>query len=164
MTIPPCGLLPLISPDCVALILGSYPSLLSLQAGEYYANPRNMFWMIMESVLGIPHHLPYKERISLLLNHKIGLWDVYASCMRKNSADARIHHPIPNDLKTLISHHPFIQVIFLNGREAEKGFKKFFPDARIPTRYLPSTSPAYAIRLEEKTEMWKEVTRIVKRL
>jgi len=152
-----CGLLPLLSPDCTVLILGSYPSVLSIKAGEYYANPRNMFWTIMEKILSIPQTLSYEERVSHLLAHNVGLWDVYASCSRENSADAEIKNPVPNDIQTLIEDYPDLQVIFLNGREAEKGFKKFYPDVSIETKYLPSSSPAHAVRLEIKIEKWREI-------
>ncbi|KAF5085999.1 hypothetical protein DSECCO2_62090 [anaerobic digester metagenome] len=155
-----CGLSPLISPGCRILILGSYPSVLSLKAGEYYANPRNMFWNIIESIFSIPLTLPYKERTSLILARNVGLWDVYCSCDRERSADIRIKNPEPNDIRWIISQYPTIEVIFLNGREAEKGFKKFFPDISIATRYLPSSSPAHAVRLSEKIEKWKVINEI----
>jgi len=63
------------------LILGSFPSPLSLEAGEYYANPRNQFWNIMEVHLGISKGLPYTEKLAGLKNRNIGLWDVIFSGM-----------------------------------------------------------------------------------
>ena len=156
-----CGLSPLLSSDCRVLILGSYPSVLSIKAGEYYAHPRNMFWKIMEIILNIPHNQTYTTRISLLLNHGIGLWDVYAACSREKSADAHIKDPVPNELKTLILNHQDIRIIFLNGRAAEKGFRKFFPDISLQTIYLPSSSPAHAVHLEEKIKRWREITRFL---
>ena len=117
-----------------------------------------MFWTIMRAILSIPQTHSYGERISYLLAHKVGLWDIYASCSRENSADAKIKNPVPNDIQTLIEEHPDLHVIFLNGREAEKGFKKFFPDIPIESKYLPSSSPAHAVRLEEKIETWREIT------
>lgn len=151
------GLLPLISPASRVLILGSYPSIISLKTGQYYANPRNMFWDIMEEILGVSKNLLYKDRITSLMEKKIGLWDVYATCKRPTSSDAKITEPEPNDIRDMLFSHPQIKIIFLNGREAEKGFLRFFPDIQIPTRYLPSSSPAHAIPLEEKVIRWMEI-------
>lgn len=151
------GLSPLISPDCRILILGSYPSIISIKTGQYYANPRNMFWDIMEDILGISKSLSYKDRISSLMEKKIGLWDVYATCNRPTSSDAKITEPVPNDIKGLLASHHHIKTIFLNGREAEKGFIRFFPDIPIPRQYLPSSSPAHAIPLEEKVKRWMDI-------
>lgn len=148
------GLSPLVSPSCKVLILGSYPSLLSLQAGEYYANPRNGFWKIMSATFGFMNDLSYLQRVSLLTTQGIGLWDVFASCVRKKSADATITGEIPNDIPGLLSEYPKILAIGLNGRAAEKGFRNNFSSLSIPTFYLPSSSPAHAIPLEEKTAIW----------
>lgn len=150
---------PLISPDCRVLILGSHPSLISIRNKEYYANPRNMFWDIFGTIFNIPRELPYHDRISLILSSGIGIWDVYASCNRQNSADAKITCPVPNDITAIIESRPHIRAIFLNGREAERGFRLFFPDITINSHYLPSSSPAHAIPLKEKIECWREITK-----
>ena len=34
------------------LILGTFPSEKSLECGEYYSNPKNQFWGMLEKVLG----------------------------------------------------------------------------------------------------------------
>jgi double-stranded uracil-DNA glycosylase len=41
------GFPPVSSPSARSLVLGSLPGLLSLERGEYYANPRNAFWEII---------------------------------------------------------------------------------------------------------------------
>lgn len=148
------GLFPLVSPSCKVLILGSYPSLISLQAGEYYANPRNGFWKIMAAAFGFMNNLSYPERVSLLNAQGIGLWDVFASCVRKKSADATITSGIPNDIPGLLTKYPKILAIGLNGRAAEKGFRENFTSLSFPIFYLPSSSPAHAISFEEKTTIW----------
>src|SRR5258708_18680993 len=40
------GLPPIIDDDARVLILGNMPSVMSLGAREYYANPRNAFWKL----------------------------------------------------------------------------------------------------------------------
>lgn len=151
------GLKPLLSSDCKVLILGSYPSLISLKTGEYYANPKNMFWGIIEEILNIPGDLSYQQRVSHLLSRGIGLWDVYANCIRPGSSDSNISNPIPNDIRGLLLEYPGLTTIFLNGREAEKGFIRFFPDLTIKRKYLPSSSPAHAISRPEKVKQWMDV-------
>lgn len=151
-----CGLSPLISSSCKVLILGSYPSLLSLQAGEYYANPQNAFWKVMSGAFGFTSDLSYQQRVSLLKEHGIGLWDVYASCERRKSADASITSEIPNDIPRLLIDYPEILAIGLNGRAAERGYKQNFPSISIPAFYLPSSSPAHTMPLTEKSAVWIE--------
>ena len=41
------GFPPISSPSAHVLILGSLPGRLSLERGEYYANPQNAFWKIL---------------------------------------------------------------------------------------------------------------------
>ena len=41
------GLPPVIGDRPVVLILGSSPSVISLEKKEYYSNPRNQYWQIM---------------------------------------------------------------------------------------------------------------------
>ena len=56
------GLPPVVGPSPVVLILGSFPSVISLERGEYYANPRNRFWHLVEALIGIKAQLPYHAR------------------------------------------------------------------------------------------------------
>ena len=57
---------PISAPDARILILGSMPGIASLEAGEYYAHPRNAFWPIMGALFGAGRDLPYAERIARL--------------------------------------------------------------------------------------------------
>ena len=41
------GFPPVSSPSARALVLGSLPGRLSLERGEYYANPQNAYWKIV---------------------------------------------------------------------------------------------------------------------
>lgn len=153
------GLDPVISQDCRILILGSFPSDLSLQKSEYYANPRNDFWKIIEEILGIPLSLSYPERISRLNNKRVGLWDVVRSCSRSGSADSTIRNTCLNPICQLLEKYSDIRCLACNGRKAETGLSAVFRanialSRHVDIIYLPSTSPAHAVRFQEKCEAW----------
>lgn len=48
----------------------------SLAVNQYYGHPRNVFWKIIFSVLVTPFATNYEQRKSVLLDHRIALWDV----------------------------------------------------------------------------------------
>jgi len=147
------GLAPVAGRDPEILVLGSYPSRQSLAKNEYYGNPNNQFWKIIELLFGIDHALPYPARITMLKKHRIALWDVLAACTRDGSADSAIRDPVHNDIRGFLAAHPTIRSIVLNGSTAGKYFLCVNPD--IPFVILPSTSPAHArMTLEEKAQKW----------
>ena len=57
------GFLPETGDSPRVLILGSFPSVKSLELCEYYGNPQNHFWKIMVALFAIDHRLPYRDRI-----------------------------------------------------------------------------------------------------
>ena len=134
------GFPPVYDENSKILILGSMPSVKSLEASFYYMHPRNRFWWVMEEVLGCPVPPDPAGRTALLLQHGVGLWDVLAACERKGSLDSAIKNPQPNPIDKLphISSIP----IFVNGGAAERYFKCYFPT--FSATRLPSTSPANA--------------------
>ena len=92
------GLAPAVSASTVVLVLGSFPGARSLAEGQYYAHPQNHFWRILQAVWpGDAQPEGYDGRIHWLLAHGLGLWDVYASCEREGSLDARIRNAEIND-------------------------------------------------------------------
>ena len=156
------------SPDARVLILGTLPSVKSLERGEYYAHPRNCFWWIMGQLIGaspdLPYpDLPYLDRLSQLRQSGIALWDVCRSAERAGSSDAKILLPTvePNDLRSFLAAHPRIELICFNGHPAEMLFRrKVLPSLAglrpIPHQVLDSTSPASArITREEKLLHWR---------
>ncbi|MDD1669856.1 MAG: DNA-deoxyinosine glycosylase [Methanomicrobiales archaeon] len=151
------GLPPVVGPDPVALILGSFPSVMSLEKGEYYANPRNRFWHLMEALLGIQATLPYHVRTVELKKRGIALWDITKECEREGSDDTAIRNEILNDIPGFLRDHPSVSVVILNGGTAGRLFHRHFPEGflGIMVLALPSTSPANArISLSGLVEIW----------
>ncbi|MDT4288759.1 DNA-deoxyinosine glycosylase [Methylomonas sp. MO1] len=157
------------SPDATVLILGSIPGKASLEAGQYYAHPRNHFWPIITELLAIDPASPYSARIESLKLAGIALWDVVKSCHRHNSSlDTKIdkNSIVTNDFPDFFLAHPSITHLFFNGLTAEKTFQKLVQpyistDGLIYHR-LPSTSPAHAtMPFQKKLESWRILTRII---
>ena len=150
------------------LILGSMPGKVSLEAGQYYANPRNAFWRIMESILGIPSEGSYEERCAMLVEHGIALWDVLRACARPGSLDADIVESsiVPNDFQSFFELHRGIEAVYFNGAKAEHAYRRHVhPSLRgraagIDLTRLPSTSPAHAaLYFEAKLAAWRVMVR-----
>ena len=121
------GFPPVARKDATRLILGSMPGIRSLEANQYYAHPRNTFWPIICKLFNAKEDLNYPQRKQLLIDHRIALWDVLKSCYRKGSLDSNIDHGTieANDFNTFLKKHKQIKIIFFNGGEAEKLFKKY---------------------------------------
>lgn len=153
----PNGLPPVIGPGARVLILGSFPSALSLTAGEYYANPKNQFWKVMGALFAIDPALPYRKRLSLLGSRGVALWDAIASCDRERSADSTITGARCNPLGNLLAEHPGIRLVACNGSAAAR-FVGTRPVLPVRVLQLPSTSPAYArMALGEKIRVWSAI-------
>ncbi len=148
------------------LVLGSMPSVVSLEKQQYYGHGRNAFWPIMTRLLGIPEGCDYQQKKQILIQHKIAVWDVLQSCRRQGSLDADIESDsiIINDFEAFFRTHSSIKNICFNGRMAEKTYKKYVPGkivGQLPAlqyHCFPSTSPAYAsLSLAEKTQCWRAI-------
>lgn len=149
------GFPPVVDADTRVLILGSLPGEASLAVQQYYGNPRNAFWRLMEGVLDTPlAPLDYEARLAALLAHGVGLWDVIAEAERPGSLDAAIRNPAANDLLALVETLPALRVVAFNGGKAAKLGGKLIGE-RIQTIALPSSSPAHAARtFEQKAQAW----------
>lgn len=147
-------LAPIYNEESEVLILGSMPSVKSREVGFYYGHPKNRFWKVLECVFDEK----IEDKKSFLLEKKIALWDVLASCEIKASSDASIKNAKPNDLEKIIRESK-IKVIFTTGKTAYKYYIKFFENKiELPVICLPSTSPANA-KVSE-TELVEEYKRI----
>lgn len=147
---------PYVNSSTEILILGTMPGVASLAKQEYYAHQRNHFWKIIYTLL---YHLPiatfFEEKIKLLQDNKIGIWDVLENCERKGSLDIHIKNQKENDFDTLFIEFPAIKKIIFNGKESHKYFLKKFGQIEGITYYaMPSTSPANTMSFENKLEIW----------
>lgn len=124
------------------LILGSMPSLRSLQQNQYYAHPQNRFWRVMFALAEEEYCADYEIKKQVLKKLKVALWDSIGLCEREGSMDADIKNEIPNDIRGLLKSYPSIEKIAANGGKSAATLKKFFPEIKFTA--LPSTSPANA--------------------
>jgi double-stranded uracil-DNA glycosylase len=143
------GLPPILGKDPAVLILGSFPSKMSLERRHYYANPQNQFWKIMSDLLNSGSLRDGPSLSDLLKDHAIAVWDVIASRRyQQGSMDRDIMDPLLNDIPGFIQSHPSIRYIGMNGGTAWVFFERslrYIPLERTIVRErLPSTSPAYA--------------------
>ena len=150
------GFEPIVHGDDRILILGSMPSVKSLEEAMYYANKTNRFWKI----LGTMYNLPFEsmqDKYKILEYAKIALWDSAHSCIRKGSMDSNITDTFPNDIPKLLEENPSIQKIVFNGKTSYTIFKKYYADLRIDMEVCPSTSAANArCSLENLITIYKE--------
>ena len=162
------GFPPVANAESRVLVLGTLPGPRSLQMRQYYAQPRNAFWPIMGELFGAFPDLAYRARLALLKQHRVALWDVCHAAFRPGALDAAIDAAsiVPNDLGGFLKSHRRIGLICFNGQTAGKFYRRFvlpgLPESRrgIPSRTLPSTSPAYAaMPFQQKLEQWKILLR-----
>lgn len=137
------------------LILGSFPSVKSREEMFFYGHPQNRFWKVLAAVLECPVPLTVEEKKAMLLSHGIALWDVIASCEIRGSSDSSIKEVVPTDLSRILKKAD-IRAIYVNGRTAEKYYRKFQqPMIGREAVCLPSTSPANASwSLEKLINAW----------
>lgn len=162
---------PLEGPTARVLVLGTMPSVRSLEEHQYYAHPRNAFWpiAIAVSTRGTPTReetfaLPYQQRVASITQAGIAVWDVLARCERRGSLDSSIVRDSeePNDISAFVRRHPELDRIVFNGKMAEQLFRRYLSGNhdtdicdRIERITAPSTSPAMAsMTLDDKFAVW----------
>jgi hypoxanthine-DNA glycosylase len=156
---------PIARADARVLILGSLPGKMSLERNQYYAQPYNAFWRIMGELVGASRDLPYEERLRVLRQHHIAVWEVCAVGFRAGSLDSAIELSTvrTNNFGTFLRAHPGIKLICFNGRKAEEIYRRKVrqvPRAvfqRVRYASLPSTSAAHAgMPFAQKLALWRK--------
>lgn len=161
------GLEPLIHEESKVLILGTMPGELSLELKQYYANPRNQFWQIMEKQIKGISTAQYKEKAKLLNEEGIALWDLLGKCEREGSLDSQIKRKtkVCNDFNSLFKKYTNIRAVLFNGLEACKLFhENVMQSVPMKTKKhlafvpLPSSSGANSRKVSEKACSWGIIT------
>lgn len=158
---------PHVGAGCRVLVLGTVPSLRSLEMQQSFAHPHNLFWPFMGTLFGAGPELAYAERIARLHAVGVGIWDVLKQCERLGSLDSAIRSSseVANDIPALLDAYPTIAAIALNGAKAQQVFARRIAPlievrrlSAIGILALPSTSPANAsIPRAVKLERWRGI-------
>ncbi|ETA69403.1 G:T/U mismatch-specific DNA glycosylase [Methanolobus tindarius DSM 2278] len=146
------GLEPIINDNTEILILGTFPGEKSRDKNQYYYDSRNQFWNIMCDVLNTSFlNLEYSNRIHILQECKIGLWDIIESCEIEGSLDKNIKNPEYNDF----SHLTQIKKIICNGKATENKYKEHCKILyNVEVLRVPSSSSANNGSIG-RSEQWK---------
>jgi hypoxanthine-DNA glycosylase len=136
------------------LILGTHPSIKSLEEQQYFGHPMNAFWWIAGDCLGfrrascvspstgkpyamarhlrygLDRVLSYPEQQDELVRHGFALWDVVHQCRRPGSLDQDICEEEPNALREFAQQHrrTLKRIVFANGGTGCKIFIRHFSD------------------------------------
>lgn len=140
------------------LILGSFPSVKSREAGFFYGHPQNRFWRVLAAVYDDALPMTVDDKKAFLLRHGVALWDVIASCEIRGSADSSIRDVVPNDLSVILNAAP-VERVFVNGKTAERYYRQYAePATGRAAVCLPSTSPANAAwTLDALIRAWRVI-------
>lgn len=106
------------------LILGTFPSVKSRQTDFYYGHPQNRFWRVLARLTGEETPESIEEKRSLLLRHRIALWDVLQSCDIRGSSDSSIRNAEPADIRRILETAK-IKSIYANGGKAAQLYRKY---------------------------------------
>lgn len=155
------GFPPVYREDARLLILGSMPSVESLHQSFYYAHPRNCFWPMLAQILNEEKPGSIEEKKAMLIRHRIALWDTVHSCLREGSLDSAIRSARPNDFQTLYQSCPDLRTVIFNGVAAQQLYQRLVSrqDARFRFLRMPSTSPAYTLKYENKLSAWQQAVK-----
>lgn len=130
---------------------------------QYYAQPQNVFWRIMDSLFGAGPALDYAVRVERLVASRIAVWDVLAAGERSGSLDSAIvaSSIVINDFGAFFERHGDLGLICFNGAKAAELYRRRVQPALAPRfaaleqHVLPSTSPANAsLKFDIKLARW----------
>ncbi len=149
---------PVYNAESRVLILGSFPSVKSREQNFYYGHPQNRFWKVIAQLTGWSVPVTVEEKKKMLLENRIAIWDVIASCDIIGSSDSSIKNVVVNDFESVL-HCSKIQKIYANGAKAYDLYQKYAPEPLCQKiMKLPSTSPANAAwSIERLCEAWEGI-------
>ncbi len=114
--------------------------------------------------------MPYGDRVKILVDHGVAIWDVLQSSVRPGSMDSAIDYStaVANDFKSLYREQPDVELVCFNGQASAKLYQRFVaPDREKRSNErqyltLPSTSPAFAsMSFDEKLERWRVIEKAI---
>ncbi len=148
------GFEPVYDKNSEILILGSFPSVKSREAGFYYGNKRNRFWTMLSQVFEEKIEDSIESKIAFLKNHKIALWDVVSQSDLNGSADKALEESNKKiaNFSFLFPPHTRVRKILCNGKTAYNLFQEV-NQTTLDCFCMPSTSPAnprYDFKIWEK--------------
>ena len=145
-----------IDENCKVIILGSVPSVKSVEYNFYYMHKQNKFWKVLGSLLNYDLYNSSKDdKIAVLLKNHIALYDAIEECDIVGSSDNKISNEVPADIKGFIK-KSHIQRVFCLGKKSYDITLKYNPELKDIIVKLPSSSPANAVyTLEKLIEEWK---------
>ena len=76
------GFDPIIAEEPRVMILGSMPSVTSLERRQYYGYRHNRFWPILSACFSMPIDT-YEQKKEIILRHHLVLWDVIHASERE---------------------------------------------------------------------------------
>lgn len=146
---------PVIDVNCTTLILGSVPSVKSVENNFYYMHPQNRFWRVLSLIYDVDlYGASVAERKKFLLAHHIAMYDSVEECDIDASKDSNIKNVVPADIDALVKSSK-IDRILCNGNASYRYFVKYNPALAPIATALPSTSPANAqFSLERLVQEW----------
>ncbi len=161
---------PVIDVEAKVLILGTMPGDESLLRQQYYANPSNQCWLILQEIHQQPIGFSYNDRLKFMHDRRLALWDVLKSAEREGSSDSNIRNGQPNDFAGLFVIYSKLVAVALNGTKANKFFKRFVLNRQVIPRLkslqlicLPSTSATpgrNVLPLDQKIQRWRVISQI----
>lgn len=142
------------------LMLGSFVTKPSNPYEWFYANGRNQFWPIMETVFNQSFKTK-KDQQALFEKLEMALADIIFACERKKNSnlDMNLFNIVYNTqgIRSIVSKNK-IEKIFFTSRHVENLFKKVFKDIKIESVCLPSPSPRYAAMPKaQKIKLYREL-------
>ena len=167
------------------LLLGTHPSIQSLEKSQYYGHPMNAFWWIAGDCLGFrrasglsssthkpykfAQHLvhgtdrviPYEQQLEVMASHGFAMWDILGSCERKGSLDVDIKKEQPNPIREFCKDHPNIRrIVMANGMKQCSFFNKYFAEWWLSGELKPGTNElsikAFEKKWSKKTDGFKD--------
>ena len=109
------------------LILGSVPSVKSVENNFYYMHPKNRFWKVLSCLYGVDlYGASVEERIDFLHKNHIALYDSVEECDIEASKDSAISNVTPADVPSLIAKSK-ISHIYCNGKASFRYLCRHIP-------------------------------------